>query len=100
MIFTTLLILFLSIASCNNDKADTIEERINNSLIETKTDSIFTLTENQKKILEGARETLENGADAYMTKSLSSRELVARVRALLRRKLSHDPTVVKYIWKA
>ena len=37
-------------------------------------------------------EALESGVDAYMTKPLSSRELVARVRVLLRRRLRHDPT--------
>ena len=40
---------------------------------------------------EEAVEILELGADAYMTKPLNLRELVARVQALLRRKLTHNP---------
>jgi len=40
---------------------------------------------------EEAVETLELGVDAYMTKPPSLGELVARVRALLRRKLKRDP---------
>ena len=40
---------------------------------------------------EEAAEMLELGADAYMTKPPSLSELVARVRALLRRKLRHNP---------
>ena len=40
---------------------------------------------------EEAAETLELGADAYITKPLSLSELVARVQALLRRKARHDP---------
>lgn len=62
MTFTILLLLVLSIASCNNDNADTIKERTDHLSNETQNDSIFTLTENQEKILDGARETLENGA--------------------------------------
>jgi len=42
---------------------------------------------------EEAAETLELGADAYMTKPPSLSELVARVRALLRRKPKDDPPV-------
>ena len=41
---------------------------------------------------EDAVEMLELGADAYMTKPLNLRELVARVKALLRWKLRHDPS--------
>ena len=40
---------------------------------------------------EEAAETLELGADAYITKPPSPYELVARVRALLRRKPRYDP---------
>jgi DNA-binding response OmpR family regulator len=40
---------------------------------------------------EEAAEMLELGADAYMTKPLSSSELVARVHALLRRKPRFGP---------
>jgi len=40
---------------------------------------------------EEAAETLELGADAYITKPPSPDELVARVRALLRRKTRCDP---------
>jgi len=40
---------------------------------------------------EYAAETLELGADAYMANPPSSTELVARVRALLRRTQGHDP---------
>lgn len=40
---------------------------------------------------EEAAETLEYGADAYMTKPPSLSELVARVHVLLRRKPSYDP---------
>jgi len=40
---------------------------------------------------EQAAEMLELGADAYMTKPPSLSELVARVRALLRRKPRNDP---------
>lgn len=40
---------------------------------------------------EGAAETLELGADAYMTKPPSLSELVARVHSLLRRKPRPDP---------
>lgn len=40
---------------------------------------------------EEAAEMLELGADAYMTKPPSLRELVARVRTLLRRKPRSDP---------
>jgi DNA-binding response OmpR family regulator len=36
-------------------------------------------------------ETLDLGADAYMPRPPSLRELVARVRSLLRRKSSHGP---------
>lgn len=40
---------------------------------------------------EEAAETLEYGADAYMTKPTNHIELVARVRGLLRRKPGFDP---------
>lgn len=40
---------------------------------------------------EERMETLDLGADAYMPKPPSLRELVARVRSLLRRKSSHGP---------
>jgi len=42
---------------------------------------------------EEAAEVLELGADAYMTKPPSLRELVARVRTLLRRKPRYVPPV-------
>ena len=40
---------------------------------------------------EEAVETLELGIDAYLTKPLSTNELVARVHALLRRKMGPHP---------
>ena len=40
---------------------------------------------------EERMETLDLGADAYMPRPPSLRELVARVRSLLRRKSSHGP---------
>ncbi|MBI3930528.1 MAG: response regulator transcription factor [Chloroflexi bacterium] len=40
---------------------------------------------------EEAVEILELGADAYVTKPVNLRELVARVQTLLRRKLRHNP---------
>jgi len=41
---------------------------------------------------EEAVETLELGVDAFLTKPLSTNELVARVRALLRRKMGPHPS--------
>ena len=62
MMLIILLLSFLSITSCNNDRADTMNTRINLDSNEILTDSIPTLTKNQKKILDGARKILENGA--------------------------------------
>lgn len=62
MMLIILLLSFLSITSCNNDRADTMNTKTNHSSNDILTDSIPTLTENQKKILNGARKTLENGA--------------------------------------
>ena len=44
---------------------------------------------------EEAVETLELGIDAYLTKPLSTNELVARVHALLRRKMGPPPPATK-----
>jgi uncharacterized protein YijF (DUF1287 family) len=63
MVFITLILSFLSITSCNNDRADSKKTKIDYSSNDILTDSIPKLTENQKNILEGARTTLENGAE-------------------------------------
>jgi len=44
---------------------------------------------------EEAVETLELGIDAFLTKPLSTNELVARVHALLRRKMGPHPPATK-----
>jgi DNA-binding response OmpR family regulator len=44
---------------------------------------------------EEAVETLELGIDAFLTKPPSTNELVARVRALLRRKMGPHPPAAK-----
>ena len=62
MIITIIILYFLSITSCNNDRTNTMDKKTNHDSNEIQTDSIPTLTKNQKKILDGARKTLENGA--------------------------------------
>jgi uncharacterized protein YijF (DUF1287 family) len=59
-----ILIVFLlfSLHTCNKDNTNSLRNESNDSTNQISSDSVTTLTENQKKIFEGARKTLEDSA--------------------------------------
>ena len=66
--FIILLLSFnICFLACKNDKADTTNIGLADSLKTEQLDTTLSLSENQKKILNGARKTLENGAEYDLT---------------------------------
>ena len=66
---TILLMLLLNICifSCKNDNANTTNMNIADSIKQERTDTNHALSENQRKILLGAKKTVEDGADYDLT---------------------------------
>ncbi|MFC2092341.1 DUF1287 domain-containing protein [Bacteroidota bacterium] len=62
-----ILLLNICIFACKNDNANTTNINFNDSIKQERSDTNNTLTENQRKILLGAKKTVEDGADYDLT---------------------------------